>query len=103
MLRLQPRSTRTDTLFPYTTLFRSLVGVDGHDQAGAQLSGLVQVGDMPAVQDVEHAVGKYDGARQGARLNSRHAVWPRQYLRFEPGSHFGSLVQRPAIRPAWPS
>src|SRR3546814_3352785 len=24
MLRRQPRSTRTDTLFPYTTLFRSL-------------------------------------------------------------------------------
>src|SRR3546814_15588119 len=30
MLRRPPRSTRTDTLFPYTTLFRSLVfGPDG--------------------------------------------------------------------------
>src|SRR3546814_9530288 len=28
MIRRPPRSTRTDTLFPYTTLFRS----DGHDQ-----------------------------------------------------------------------
>src|SRR3546814_7066527 len=27
MIRRPPRSTRTDTLFPYTTLFRS----DGHD------------------------------------------------------------------------
>src|SRR3546814_9242929 len=27
MRRLPPRSTRTDTLFPYTTLFRSLLGV----------------------------------------------------------------------------
>src|SRR3546814_8614439 len=26
MIRRQPRSTRTDTLFPYTTLFRSLSG-----------------------------------------------------------------------------
>src|SRR3546814_18709708 len=26
MLRRPPRSTRTDTLFPYTTLFRSVVG-----------------------------------------------------------------------------
>src|SRR3546814_2287533 len=26
MIRLPPRSTRTDTLFPYTTLFRSIVG-----------------------------------------------------------------------------
>src|SRR3546814_16080493 len=28
MIRRPPRSTRTDTLFPYTTLFRS--GVEGH-------------------------------------------------------------------------
>src|SRR3546814_9890620 len=27
MIRRPPRSTRTDTLFPYTTLFRSVVGV----------------------------------------------------------------------------
>src|SRR3546814_5129567 len=29
MLRLPPRSTRTDTLFPYTTLFRSVIGRNG--------------------------------------------------------------------------
>src|SRR3546814_5647854 len=28
MIRRPPRSTRTDTLFPYTTLFRSLLPVD---------------------------------------------------------------------------
>src|SRR3546814_4180183 len=27
MIRRPPRSTRTDTLFPYTTLFRSLAGL----------------------------------------------------------------------------
>src|SRR3546814_20255597 len=27
MIRRTPRSTRTDTLFPYTTLFRSLLGL----------------------------------------------------------------------------
>src|SRR3546814_7937613 len=31
MIRLPPRSTRTDTLFPYTTLFRSLAAVTGQD------------------------------------------------------------------------
>src|SRR3546814_9804946 len=32
MIRRPPRSTRTDTLFPYTTLFRSrLVGIDQYD------------------------------------------------------------------------
>src|SRR3546814_18758462 len=29
MIRRPPRSTRTDTLFPYTTLFRSPQGADG--------------------------------------------------------------------------
>src|SRR3546814_14560594 len=37
MIRRPPRSTRTDTLFPYTTLFRSLtdlsVGIDGNELA----------------------------------------------------------------------
>src|SRR3546814_228817 len=28
MIRRPPRSTRTDTLFPYTTLFRSVLGED---------------------------------------------------------------------------
>src|SRR3546814_15820760 len=30
MIRRPPRSTRTDTLFPYTTLFRSDAGKLGH-------------------------------------------------------------------------
>src|SRR3546814_9478892 len=41
MMRRPPRSTRTDTLFPYTTLFRSLraggAGVPGGLAAGAVL------------------------------------------------------------------
>src|SRR3546814_18156155 len=31
MIRLPPRSTRTDTLFPYTTLFRSAFGAMGRE------------------------------------------------------------------------
>src|SRR3546814_18794905 len=37
MIRRPPRSTRTDTLFPYTTLFRSFLldsaGIAGQDKA----------------------------------------------------------------------
>src|SRR3546814_10871164 len=33
MIRRPPRSTRTDTLFPYTTLFRSFGAVQRFDQA----------------------------------------------------------------------
>src|SRR3546814_6387382 len=50
MIRRPPRSTRTDTLFPYTTLFRSLALVEADDvdlrlHRGAQLvvlDGLLQ-------------------------------------------------------------
>src|SRR3546814_4753693 len=35
MIRRPPRSTRTDTLFPYTTLFRSVVRVEDIALAGA--------------------------------------------------------------------
>src|SRR3546814_1865955 len=34
MLRRPPRSTRTDTLFPYTTLFRSQFGGRSHEKQG---------------------------------------------------------------------
>src|SRR3546814_10479869 len=48
MIRRPPRSTRTDTLFPYTTLFRSVagradddhcVGEAGGDEIGAEIGG----------------------------------------------------------------
>src|SRR6056297_4303541 len=35
MLRRPPRSTRTDTLFPYTTLFRSVFGGEPGGQGGS--------------------------------------------------------------------
>src|SRR3546814_15526034 len=43
MIRRPPRSTRTDTLFPYTTLFRSLVLPDDliHPGGAITLRGLV--------------------------------------------------------------
>src|SRR3546814_4515247 len=40
MLRLPPRSTRTDTLFPYTTLFRSLDQQGIHVVRAQQSCGL---------------------------------------------------------------
>src|SRR3546814_13842347 len=36
MIRRPPKSTRTDTLFPYTTLFRSLAALAGHDYSANQ-------------------------------------------------------------------
>src|SRR3546814_4834738 len=66
MIRRPPRSTRTDTLFPYTTRFRSHryrgAGVEGVDRAAGK-RGLERVGvdgDVMAnlAQRVAHAVGR---------------------------------------------
>src|SRR3546814_6243865 len=51
MIRRPPRSTRTDTLFPYTTIFRSLAG--DHEAVAWQ----AQVGDHVAHHPFCGAVG----------------------------------------------
>src|SRR3546814_9632779 len=55
MIRRPPRSTRTDTLFPYTTLFRSLAEVaaspDDHEKRFALAAGHVARGDRDAAAD----------------------------------------------------
>src|SRR3546814_9066004 len=41
MIRLPPRSTRTDPLFPYTTLFRSAVRAKGAQRRDARRDRIV--------------------------------------------------------------
>src|SRR3546814_15768705 len=59
MIRRPPRSTRTDTLFPYTTLFRSYAALSANDFAAYRLTvtgrvnrplalSLAQLRSMPA-------------------------------------------------------
>src|SRR3546814_16420018 len=63
MLRRPPRSTRTDTLFPYTTLFRSRLRRKGDLRpAAAQAAGF---GDCPFLPADQH-LSAYDGG--GERL-----------------------------------
>src|SRR3546814_8010991 len=52
MIRRPPRSTRTDTLFPYTTLFRSPIG----DAVGAAVDPLRDAFDVVVVSPRVHAV-----------------------------------------------
>src|SRR3546814_7913763 len=53
MIRRPPRSTRTDTLFPYTTLFRSRVaGLKGQQLQGVEersADGLTPVQQLAAI------------------------------------------------------
>src|SRR3546814_3852144 len=58
MIRLPPRSTRTDTLFPYTTLFRSLGELDlCHDDSS----------ERPGSQEPSR------GQQRGSRVKFRKA------------------------------
>src|SRR3546814_18652417 len=62
MIRRPPRSTRTDTLFPYTTLFRSA-------RMGDPMSGDTQVGPITTRPQYDKVLSYIDIAKQdGAQL-----------------------------------
>src|SRR3546814_7194687 len=91
MIRQPPRSTRTDTLFPYTTLFRSEVGVHGvHlealvDGGGAGPQGLGD--DLAAVEPaprVARPVGHEHVGTVGFELHHRREVHCRIVARPPP-------------------
>src|SRR3546814_2752387 len=66
MIRRPPRSTRTDTLFPYTTLFRSADARRGDDETAA-LVGVVGAGQPDAEMGlVEGVLGEADRGEQAA-------------------------------------
>src|SRR3546814_6305470 len=84
MIRRPPRSTRTDTLFPYTTLFRS--PVDGRRAVGQNLDPLdradrddvgVGLGELRAAAGQAQAV--HDHQRRVGR-GSRKAVDLRRII-----------------------
>src|SRR3546814_2853348 len=53
IIRLPPRSTLTDTLFPYTTLFRSSAGRNrpGHDRPASRVRSRRGADHQPAVRE----------------------------------------------------
>src|SRR3546814_9072862 len=61
MIRRPPRSTRTDTLFPYTTLFRSAGGV-----STARPGGLHRLRAGPAARPVPCGAGAAGRLRDAA-------------------------------------
>src|SRR3546814_11962802 len=83
MIRRPPRSTRTDTLFPYTTLFRSINPGDRDQfrfEAAAEDAGAgfaARAGDRPATQravDMDTAIGDDFGARADGGADDQIAV-----------------------------
>src|SRR3546814_4144272 len=85
MRRLPPRSTRTYTLFPYATLFRSekprvaaglLSSLDTADRAGDRSGAGLRLGLEPARPDLAGAVlhGNPAGRHRGTRLARRRRL-----------------------------
>src|SRR3546814_837249 len=58
MFRRPPRSTRTDTLFPYTTLFRS-VDTQGLKDTVAKMNEYAKTGVDPEFHKGETAIDRY--------------------------------------------
>src|SRR3546814_11977782 len=74
MIRRPPRSTRTDTLFPYTTLFRSFAAAQAHGLAhflGAIDDDRRTAARIVFAALVAHAAGNSDLQRTGADARSR--------------------------------
>src|SRR3546814_5340478 len=57
MIRRPPRSTRTDTLFPYTTLFRSITGTRSMIAGIIGIAAMTATADIIAMQDIIAATG----------------------------------------------
>src|SRR3546814_14465946 len=97
MIRRPPRSTLTDTLFPYTTLFRSAATAcasgllqrdawggrhrpalparwfgPGSAQAGYGALGLVRAGRAPRIARGAHAGGPWPGRRDRYQTGRAH-------------------------------
>src|SRR3546814_3534851 len=78
MLRRPPRSTRTDTLFPYTTLFRSAIDVTAAKQA-------LQKSHNPAVRAFAEEMARDHAAvnEQALALVKKLGVTPEDNARSE--------------------
>src|SRR3546814_13180476 len=73
MIRRPPRSTRTDTLFPYTTLFRSVVDQPGQAW-GAAADFRRRLDDPPRLTRGSATCARMRRTedRKSTRLNSSH-------------------------------
>src|SRR3546814_12217829 len=84
MIRRPPRSTRTDTLFPYTTLFRSQESRQARQHRIGGLRLLEQHQRRNAVQRVEQEMG--------VELIAQHRKLRRRRLRLEPEQAVGLFI-----------
>src|SRR3546814_651452 len=101
MIRRPPRSTRTDTLFPYTTLFRSILGkaarakgLIGAEEAAEALGEGGEGGDGASAGAFN--LGGGDAANKAAAIRAlgEIAAW---FKRVEPHSPVSFLLERAVL------
>src|SRR3546814_10108260 len=95
MIRRPPRSTRTDTLFPYTTLFRSRFqkGADRRQPVlrPAEDAGHRRRHDEEGEQRHQREIGKVPGMDEAVIIGAdRHPL--RDFERVAAGPHAGDLA-----------
>src|SRR3546814_9504400 len=83
MIRRPPRSTRTDTLFPYTTLFRShpLLGGALSNKVVYTLASCAQKAGLYALRFNFRGVGRSEGLHDEGRGETEDTVFLANWLR----------------------
>src|SRR3546814_5773800 len=88
MIRRPPRSTRTDTLFPYTTLFRScalkasIVSSGAHHRINKpEASSPLFSGGVSGSRCEERHCGQADRAEHRSNRHARMGATPRPFAR----------------------
>src|SRR3546814_12921064 len=94
MIRRPPRSTRTDTLFPYTTLFRSLAFAIARFGEGVDLPALPD-GDLRddmrrGTKTIKPETSPIAGGTQRTPADQARAKqWCRLFIRIDVGDKIG--------------
>src|SRR3546814_1965416 len=82
MIRRPPRSTRTDTLFPYTTLFRSTaISPSNHNRPAAPV-GATAIGMAPGVPKMSVCNPQADTSRSEEHTSELQSLMRISYAVF---------------------
>src|SRR3546814_3770612 len=104
MIRRPPRSTRTDTLFPYTTLFRSGSDAASPDPADVMLrsrrSIALDLKDDRGFDLARRLCASADGLIEGFRpgVMERLGLGPNVLLAANPRPVYGRMTERKSTR-----
>src|SRR3546814_14329552 len=104
MIRLPPRSKRTYTLFPYTTLFRSIVSVSVAHTGDVGEARHQRLFDALSQGDIDHAATMATTAESqhhqtlGGNRFQRHPALVRRQLRIDFGIDHMTQTDRKSTR-----